>query len=55
LSTISKICTGVLARRLNDWAERKGAVSEFQMGFRKGRKTTDNIFILRTIVDKYCF
>jgi hypothetical protein len=44
---ISEIYTGVLARRLNDWAERKGAVSEFQMGFRKGR-TTYNIFILRT-------
>jgi hypothetical protein len=43
----------VLARRLNDWAEKKGAVSEFQMGFRKERRTTDNILILRTIVDKY--
>jgi hypothetical protein len=52
LSTISKIYAGVLARRLlNDWAERKGVVSEFQMGFRKG--TTDNIFILRTTADKY--
>jgi hypothetical protein len=53
LSTISKLYTGVLARRLNDWADRKGAVSEFQMGFRKRTTTTDNIFILRTIVDKY--
>jgi hypothetical protein len=34
-------------------AERKGAVSEFQMGFRKGKRTTDNTFILRTIVDEY--
>jgi hypothetical protein len=49
----SKIYTGVLARRLNDWADRKGAVSDFQMSFRKGRTTTDNILILRTIVDKY--
>jgi hypothetical protein len=52
-STISKIYTGMLAKRLNDCTERKGAVSEFQVGFRKGRRTTDNIFILRTIIDKY--
>jgi hypothetical protein len=32
LSTMSKIYTGVLARRLNDWAERKGAVSRVSDG-----------------------
>jgi hypothetical protein len=53
LSTLSKVYTGVLARRLNDWIEKRGFISEYQMGFRKGRRTVDNIFILRTIIDKY--
>jgi hypothetical protein len=53
LSTLSKIFTGVLAKRLNDWIENRGEISECQMGFRKGRRTTDNIFIIRTIIDKH--
>jgi hypothetical protein len=31
LSTLSKIYTGVLAKRLNDWIENRGAISECQM------------------------
>jgi hypothetical protein len=50
LSTLLKVYTGVLARRLNKWIEKRGAISECQMGFRKGR-TVDNIFILRTKID----
>jgi hypothetical protein len=53
LSTLSKVYTGVLVRRLNDLIEKRGVISECQMGFRKGRRTVDNIFILRTIIDKY--
>jgi hypothetical protein len=53
LSTLSKVYTGVLARRLNDWIEKRGVISECQMGFRKGRRKADNIYILRTIIDKY--
>jgi hypothetical protein len=45
LSTLSKVYTGVLVRRLNNWLEKRGAISECQMGFRKGRRTVDNIFI----------
>jgi hypothetical protein len=36
-------------RRLNDWIEKSGIISEFPVGFRKGR--TISIFILRTITD----
>jgi hypothetical protein len=53
LSSSSKIYTGVLMRRLDDWVERRGAVSKFQMEFRKGRRSTDNIFILITVIDKH--
>jgi hypothetical protein len=44
LSTLSKVYMEVLARRLNDWIEKRGAVSECQMGFRKGRRTDDNTY-----------
>jgi hypothetical protein len=40
-------------RRLNNWIEERDIISECQMGFRKGRRMIDNIFILRTIIDKY--
>jgi hypothetical protein len=53
LSTILKVYTGVLVRILNDWIEKRSAISECQMGFRKQRRTINNIFILRTIIDKY--
>jgi hypothetical protein len=38
LSILSKIYTGVLAKILNDWVERRGTISDLQMGFRKGRQ-----------------
>jgi hypothetical protein len=43
----------VLVKRLNDWIENRGAISECQMGFRKCQRTTDNIFMIKTIIDKY--
>jgi hypothetical protein len=49
---LSIIYAGVLAERLNDWTENSGAISECQMGFRKGWRTKINISIIRTI-DKY--
>jgi hypothetical protein len=53
LSSLSKVYTGVPARRLNDWLEKTDAISECQMEFRKGRRTVNNIFILRIMTDKY--
>jgi hypothetical protein len=52
ISTLLKVYTGLLARRLNDWLEKRGVISECQTGFRKGRRTVDNIFILRTTIDE---
>jgi hypothetical protein len=37
LSTLSKVYTGVLARRLNEWIEKRGAILECQTGFRESR------------------
>jgi hypothetical protein len=36
LSALSKIYNRVLAKRLNDWTENRGAISEYQIDFRKG-------------------
>jgi hypothetical protein len=44
LSTLSKTYIGVLAKRLNDWTENRGAISECQMGFRKGRRTREYFY-----------
>jgi hypothetical protein len=53
LSMLSKVHLEVLLRRLNDWIETRGFISECQMGIRKGRRTVDKIFILRTTTDKH--
>ena len=37
------------------WSEAKNIIAECQAGFRQGRSTIDQIFILKTIVDKYLF
>ena len=37
------------------WSEVENIIAECQAGFRQGRSTIDQIFILKTIVDKYLF
>ena len=53
INSISKIFTGILTLRLQNWAEENGVVDESQAGFRKGYSTTDNIFSLHALVQKY--
>ena len=53
INSISKIFTGILTSRLQNWAEENGVVDESQAGFRKGYSTTDNIFSLQALVQKY--
>lgn len=48
--TICKIFTQILYNRLQPWLEEARLLNEFQMGFRKGRGTTDNIFTLMGII-----
>ena len=54
LSNRSKVFTGILNCRIVCWSEAKN-IAECQAGFRQGRSTIDQIFILKTIVDKYLF
>lgn len=53
LDSLSKIYGGVLANRLRNWAEKHDILSIYQNGFRRGRRTTDNIMIVKTVIDKY--
>ena len=51
LSNLSKLMTKILNRRLNTWAEKEEILLESQFGFRKGRGTTDCLFILHTLIE----
>ena len=43
----------ILSNRLTAWAEENAVLDESQAGFRRGYATTDNIFNLHAIVQKY--
>jgi hypothetical protein len=51
--TISKIYSMLLLNRLDGWAEKNNLRANGQAGFRQGRGTTDNVFVLRHILDKH--
>ena len=51
LSTLGKLLTKVLNNRLTFWSDTYDIISNSQAGFRKGRGTIDNIFIIQSIVD----
>jgi hypothetical protein len=52
-SVLGKIFSGILAGRLRDWLSNHKVLSAFQAGFVKGKRTSDNVFIIRISVDKY--
>ena len=51
LSCISKLFTRIINNRLNEWAETEEVLTEAQFGFRKGRSTSDCLFILHGLVE----
>ena len=53
LSMLGKLFTRIINRRLDDWAEQYGIYVEAQYGFRKGRSTTDCLFILHTVINRF--
>jgi len=50
LSVVGKLFGLVVEKRLSDWSERTGAISDEQGGFRRARGTPDQIFLLREII-----
>ena len=49
---ISKVFTSLLTDRLAETVERSGVLGQIQGGGRKNRRGLDNLFILRTILEK---
>jgi hypothetical protein len=50
-SAIGKLYSLVLLARMDAWAERRGLRAAGQCGFRAGRGTTDDVFVLQHIVE----
>jgi hypothetical protein len=51
-SSVSKLFTLLLNERLSDFCDSKGLISDNQIGFRKGSRTSDHIFTLKTLIDQ---
>ena len=50
---LSKLMTKILNSRLEKYMTENHLWSQNQAGFRKGHRTEDNMFILRTLFQKY--
>jgi hypothetical protein len=53
LSALGKIYSGMLAGRLRDWLINNRILSKLQAGFVINKRTTDNIFVIKSTIDKY--
>lgn len=50
LSCFGKLFTAILNTRLNNFVNENGIIDSCQAGFRKGFSTTDNLFILQSLI-----
>ena len=53
MSCLSKVFTKISNNRLVSRAEENKKLFEVQTGFRKGKSTVHNIFVLQSLVNKY--
>ena len=51
-SCLSKLYSVILLNRFTEEANKRQLISVNQKGFQKGKRTTDHIFVLQTLVDK---
>jgi hypothetical protein len=49
---LAKVFAMILEARLSNWAEERGLQARGQAGFRKDFRTTDNMYILRTLIEQ---
>ena len=52
VSCLSNVFTDILNKRVIDWVEEIHVISDSQFGFRRGRSTTDAIFLLQSLLQK---
>ena len=52
-SCLSKLFNSILNKRLVEFIDSKKLIEDEQIGFRKGSRTTDHIFKLKTLLCKY--
>ena len=53
ISCVSKLFSSILVNRISLWAEDNSIICEEQFGFRKGRRTTDAVFVLNSLIQKH--
>ena len=51
LSCFGKLFTSILNKRINQYFEENNAISSCQAGYRKGFSTTDNLYILQSLIE----
>lgn len=52
-SSLGKLFNSIMSNRLQTYLNRHNLISKTQIGFEKDSSTSDHIFTLRTIIDKY--
>ena len=52
-SALSKVFSMILTNRLESFAKENHLIDDTQIGFKKGSRTVDHMFILTTLIDKY--
>ena len=54
LSTIGKIFVSIINNRIVKWTEDNKILSQGQIGFIKGNRTSDAMIVVQNIINKYC-
>ena len=51
INVVCKLFMMVLRERINGWVEESGMLGDIQGGFRMGRRTEDNLFMLERMIE----
>ena len=54
LSSVSKIFSSILNNRIIKWSLQENILSQGQLGFLKGNRTSDALLIVHNIINRYC-